>query len=40
VLRQHVHLDGLPLTLIDTGDFAPAADVVEAEGVRRALNET
>jgi tRNA modification GTPase len=39
VLRQHVHLDGLPLNLIDTAGLRAAADVVEAEGVRRALNE-
>jgi tRNA modification GTPase len=39
VLRQHVHLDGLPLNLIDTAGLRAAADVIEAEGVRRALNE-
>ena len=39
VLRQHVHLDGLPLNLIDTAGLRAAVDVVEAEGVRRALNE-
>lgn len=39
VLRQHVHLDGLPLNLVDTAGLRPAADVVEAEGVRRARNE-
>jgi len=39
VLRQHVHLDGLPLNLIDTAGLRAAADVVEAEGVRRAKNE-
>jgi tRNA modification GTPase len=39
VLRQHVHLDGLPLNLIDTAGLRAAADVAEAEGVRRALNE-
>jgi tRNA modification GTPase len=39
VLRQHVHLDGLPLNLIDTAGLRPATDVVEAEGVRRAVNE-
>jgi tRNA modification GTPase len=36
VLRQHVHLDGLPLNLIDTAGLRAAADAVEAEGVRRA----
>ena len=39
VLRQQVHLDGLPLNLIDTAGLRAAADVIEAEGVRRALNE-
>jgi tRNA modification GTPase len=39
VLRQHVHLDGLPLNLIDTAGLRATVDVIEAEGVRRALNE-
>jgi tRNA modification GTPase len=39
VLRQHVHLDGLPLNLVDTAGLRIATDVVEAEGVRRAHNE-
>jgi tRNA modification GTPase len=39
VLRQHVHLDGMPLNLIDTAGLRTAADVVEAEGVRRAVSE-
>jgi tRNA modification GTPase len=39
VLRQHVNLDGLPLNLADTAGLRFAADVVEAEGVRRARSE-
>jgi tRNA modification GTPase len=39
VLRQHVHVDGLPLNLIDTAGLRATADAVEAEGVRRAMNE-
>ena len=39
VLRQQIHLDGLPVNLIDTAGLRSAADVVEAEGVRRALAE-
>jgi tRNA modification GTPase len=39
VLRRHMHLDGLPLNLIDTAGLRAAADVVEAEGVRRARGE-
>ncbi len=39
VLRRQVHLDGLPLNLVDTAGLRPAADVAEAEGVRRARQE-
>ena len=39
VLRQHLHLDGLPLNLIDTAGLRSTADAVEAEGVRRAKSE-
>jgi tRNA modification GTPase len=39
VLRQQVHLDGMPLNLIDTAGLRDAVDVVEAEGVRRAMSE-
>ena len=39
VLRQQVHLDGLPLNLVDTAGLRIATDVVEAEGVRRARHE-
>ncbi len=39
VLRQQVHLDGLPLNLVDTAGLRATADVVEVEGVRRARNE-
>jgi tRNA modification GTPase len=39
VLRRQVHLDGLPLNLADTAGLRTAADVVEAEGVRRARSE-
>jgi tRNA modification GTPase len=39
VLRQHLHLDGMPLNLIDTAGLRATADVIEAEGVRRARNE-
>ena len=39
VLRQQVHLDGLPLNLVDTAGLRGATDVVEAEGVRRAHGE-
>jgi tRNA modification GTPase len=39
VLRQHLHLDGLPLHLVDTAGLRAAEDVVEEEGIRRAKLE-
>jgi tRNA modification GTPase len=39
VLRQQVHFDGMPVNLIDTAGLRATADVVEAEGVRRAVAE-
>lgn len=39
VLRQQLHLDGLPLNLIDTAGLREAADAAEAEGIRRARQE-
>jgi tRNA modification GTPase len=39
VLRQHLHLDGLPLNLIDTAGLRGAQDAAEAEGIRRARHE-
>jgi tRNA modification GTPase len=39
VLRQHLHLDGLPLHLVDTAGLRVAEDVVEEEGIRRAKSE-
>jgi tRNA modification GTPase len=39
VLRRQVHLDGLPLNLVDTAGLRSASDVIEAEGIRRARSE-
>jgi tRNA modification GTPase len=39
VLRERIHLDGLPLHVIDTAGLRPEADRVEAEGIRRARAE-
>jgi tRNA modification GTPase len=39
VLRQHLHLDGLPLNLVDTAGLRSALDAAEAEGIRRAQHE-
>ena len=36
LLRERIHIDGLPVTLIDTAGLREQADVIEAEGMRRA----
>jgi tRNA modification GTPase len=38
-LREHLTLDGLPVTLVDTAGLREAADPIEREGVRRARQE-
>ncbi len=39
VLREHIQIDGMPLHVIDTAGLRETTDVVEQEGVRRALRE-
>ena len=39
VLREHIHIDGLPLHIIDTAGLRETGDAVEQEGIRRAYNE-
>jgi tRNA modification GTPase len=39
LLRQQVHVGGMPVNLVDTAGLRAAADVVEAEGIRRAVDE-
>ncbi len=39
VLRERIDIDGLPLHVLDTAGLRDSADVVEAEGVRRAQAE-
>lgn len=39
VLREYVHLDGLPLHLVDTAGIHAAGDAIEREGIRRARRE-
>ena len=39
IIDGYIHLDGLPLRLIDTAGLRTAGDVIEIEGVRRAQNE-
>ncbi|PWG63382.1 tRNA uridine-5-carboxymethylaminomethyl(34) synthesis GTPase MnmE [Sediminicurvatus halobius] len=36
VIDEHLHIDGLPLRVLDTAGLRPAGDAVEREGVRRA----
>jgi tRNA modification GTPase len=36
VLRERIHIDGMPLHLLDTAGLREQADIVEAEGIRRA----
>lgn len=36
VLKQHIHLDGMPLHVVDTAGLRESTDVVEQEGIRRA----
>ena len=39
VLRERIHIDGMPLHIADTAGLREDADVVEAEGIRRARTE-
>lgn len=39
VLRERIHIDGMPLHIADTAGLREQADVVEAEGIRRARQE-
>lgn len=39
VLREQIQIDGMPLHIIDTAGLRETTDVVEQEGVRRALKE-
>ena len=39
LLRERIDVDGLPLHIVDTAGLRPDADVVEAEGIRRARAE-
>jgi tRNA modification GTPase len=36
VLRELISIDGMPLHIVDTAGLREAADIVEAEGIRRA----
>ncbi len=39
VLRERIHLDGMPLHILDTAGLRVAKDAVEEEGIRRAQVE-
>lgn len=39
VLREHIHLDGLPLHIMDTAGLRQSDDPVEREGMQRAWSE-
>jgi tRNA modification GTPase len=39
VIEDYIHLDGLPLRLIDTAGLRETSDEIEIEGVKRALGE-
>jgi tRNA modification GTPase len=39
VLRERIHIDGMPLHIADTAGLRDDADAVEAEGIRRARAE-
>ncbi|WBA17921.1 tRNA uridine-5-carboxymethylaminomethyl(34) synthesis GTPase MnmE [Salinivibrio kushneri] len=39
VLREHIHIDGMPLHIIDTAGLRDTADEVERIGVERAWDE-
>lgn len=36
ILRESIHLDGMPLHIVDTAGLRETTDVIEQEGVRRA----
>ncbi|MGM3189590.1 tRNA uridine-5-carboxymethylaminomethyl(34) synthesis GTPase MnmE [Dickeya dadantii subsp. dieffenbachiae] len=39
VLREHIHIDGMPLHIIDTAGLRDASDEVERIGIERAWHE-
>ena len=39
VLKETIHIDGMPIHIIDTAGLHDSEDVVEQEGIRRAHNE-
>ena len=39
VLREQIHIEGMPLHIIDTAGLRETGDVIEQEGIRRAWKE-
>ncbi len=39
MLREHIHIDGMPLHIIDTAGLREASDEVERIGIERAWKE-
>ncbi|MEM1114027.1 MAG: tRNA uridine-5-carboxymethylaminomethyl(34) synthesis GTPase MnmE [Pseudomonadota bacterium] len=39
VLREHIHIDGMPLHIVDTAGLRDSANAVEQEGIKRAWRE-
>ncbi len=39
VLRERIHIDGMPLHVLDTAGLREAGDIIEEEGIRRAQAE-
>jgi len=39
VLRERIHLDGMPLHVVDTAGLRESRDEIEAEGIRRARGQ-
>jgi tRNA modification GTPase len=39
ILRERIHIDGMPLHVLDTAGLRDASDLVEEEGIRRAHAE-
>ncbi len=39
VLRERIHIDGMPLHIVDTAGLREASDAIESEGIRRARQQ-
>lgn len=39
IVNEHIHIDGIPVRLVDTAGLRDSTDPIEREGVRRAENE-